>query len=300
MVYVGEAVPTGEPLNITTTALSSSEMRVTWSAPDKNKQNGLIMGYKIFYWQQTEPHYRLNSDLNGNTHKSVYYEQPREMMEIVPDTTESFILLDLIKWSNYSIQLSAFNPAGDGPRSRAIVVETKEDTPGPVGALVFDEITMSQVKVSWKPPVEPNGILLGYYVMYETLINDFSKQVKQKINDNYLVVNGLRERVMYTFKVRAETSAGVGPETIGNVTTGPQPGSPPPPTDVISTQTLTSVKLKWKNPDYRAITGYLIEANNLNIKGALEWQPVSQIKNGRQERYELSYTHLAPSSQYTF
>lgn len=84
------------------------------------------------------------------------------------------------------------------------------------------------------------------------------------------------------------------------MTTGPQPGSPPPPTDIISTQTLTSVKLKWKNPDYRDITGYLIEANNLNQKGALEWQPVSLIKNGRQERYELSFTHLAPSSQYTF
>jgi protein sidekick len=84
------------------------------------------------------------------------------------------------------------------------------------------------------------------------------------------------------------------------VTTGPQPGSPPPPIDIISTQTLTSVKLKWKNPDYRDIIGYLIEANNLNKKGALEWQPVSQIKNGRQDRYELSFTHLAPSSQYTF
>src|SRR5699024_11760721 len=65
----------------------------------------------------------------------------------------------------------------------------------------FEEITMSQVKVSWKPPAEPNGILLGYYVTYETLIGDFSKQVKQKINDSYLVVNGLRERVTYTFKI---------------------------------------------------------------------------------------------------
>ena len=208
MTFESTAVPTGEPLNITTTALSSTDVRVTWSAPDKNKQNGQIMGYKIFYWVHTEPHY--------DVHRNGHFEQPRELMEIVPDTTESFILLDLLKWTNYSIQLSAFNPAGDGPRSRPIVLQTKEDQPGEVGPLVFDEITMSQVKVSWKPPQEPNGILLGYYVTYETLINDFSKQVKQKINDSYLVVNGLRERVMYTFKIRAETSAGVGPETIGN------------------------------------------------------------------------------------
>ncbi len=190
---------------------------MTWSPPDKDKQNGQLMGYKIFYWQQTESQHKVN-DMQRANHQNIpiFYEQPREMMEIVPDTCESFILLDLLKWSNYSIQISAFNPAGDGPRSRAIVVQTKEDIPGEVGHLNFDEITMSQVKVSWRPPIEPNGILLGYYVTYETLINDFSKQVKQKINDSYLVVNGLRERVMYTFKVRAETSAGVGPETVGN------------------------------------------------------------------------------------
>ena len=169
------------------------------------------MGYKIYYLLQTEPQSK-----NTDWHKSGVYEPPREGMEIVPVSTESYILLDLLTWSNYSIQLSAFNAAGDGPRSRAIVVQTKEDIPGEVGPLVFEDITMSQVKVSWKPPVEPNGILLGYYVVYETLIEDFSKQVKQKINDSYLVVNGLRERVMYTFKVRAETSAGVGPEIIGN------------------------------------------------------------------------------------
>lgn len=271
------------------------------------------MGYKIFYWV----HNPLQMDSKRKTivPSSV---QTRELMEIVPDTLESFILLDLLKWTNYSIQISAFNPAGDGPRSKAIIVQTREDLPGEIGAIQFDEITMSQVKVSWKPPTEPNGILLGYYITYETLIGDFSKQVKQKINDNYLVVSGLRERVTYTFKVRAENSVGLGPEKIGNgkknsltfkvntkisfaVTTGPQSGSPAPPFEVISMQTLTSVKLKWKNPDYRnPILGYIIEANNLNKKSAIEWQPIASLRNGRQDRYELSFTQLSPSSQYTF
>lgn len=85
------------------------------------------------------------------------------------------------------------------------------------------------------------------------------------------------------------------------MTTGPQHGSPPPPFEVIAQQTLTSVKLKWKNPDYREpILGYLIEANNLNKKSALEWQPIVTLRNGRQDRYELSFTQLSPSSQYQF
>ncbi|XP_027197018.2 sidekick cell adhesion molecule [Dermatophagoides pteronyssinus] len=294
VVYVGEAVPTGEPLEIRAEPLSSTEIKVTWQPPDQSKQNGQIMGYKIFYW--------VNSLNKSNLVKDQHSKSlPREMMEIVPDTLASFILLDLYKWTNYSIQISAFNPAGDGPRSKPTIVQTLEDLPGELGPIEFDEITMSQVKVTWRPPAEPNGLLLGYYITYETLIGDFSKQVKQKINDSYLVVSALRERVTYTFKVRAENSVGLGPERIGNVTTGPQHGSPPPPFEVIAQQTLTSVKLKWKNPDYREpILGYLIEANNLNKKSALEWQPIVTLRNGRQDRYELSFTQLSPSSQYQF
>ncbi len=87
-----------------------------------------------------------------------------------------------------------------------------------------------------------------------------------------------------------------------SVTTGPQPTSPPPPFEVISMQTLTSVKLKWKNPDYRenGLIGYIIEANNLNKKSALEWAPIASLRNGRQDRFELSLGVLSPSSQYTF
>lgn len=86
------------------------------------------------------------------------------------------------------------------------------------------------------------------------------------------------------------------------MTTGPQPGSPAAPFEVIASATLTSVLLKWKNPDYRgqAIIGYILEANNLNKKGALEWQPVAVLRNGRQDRYELSFTQLSPSTQYKF
>lgn len=46
--------------------------------------------------------------------------------------------------------------------------------------------------------------------------------------------------------------------------------------------------------------GYLIEANNLNKKSSLEWQPIVTLRNGRQDRYELSFTQLSPSSQYQF
>ncbi|KAH9501609.1 Protein sidekick-2 [Dermatophagoides farinae] len=132
------AVPTGEPLDICAELLSSTEIKVTWKPSDQSKQNGQIMGYKIFYWVHMLN--RSNSVIDSNQHtKSL----PREMMEIVPDTLSSFILLDFYKWTNYSIQISAFNPAGDGPRSKPTIVQTLEDLPGEIGPIEFDEITRS-------------------------------------------------------------------------------------------------------------------------------------------------------------
>jgi protein sidekick len=47
-VYVGEAVPTGEPRDIKIKAISSTEVSLEWKAPFQNQQNGDLLGYKVF------------------------------------------------------------------------------------------------------------------------------------------------------------------------------------------------------------------------------------------------------------
>ena len=39
-VYVGEAVPTGAPQNVRSQAVSPTEVRLTWDAPQADQQNG--------------------------------------------------------------------------------------------------------------------------------------------------------------------------------------------------------------------------------------------------------------------
>lgn len=46
-VYVGEAVPTGQPLNVIANAISSTEVRLKWLPPQQNQQNGDLLGYKV-------------------------------------------------------------------------------------------------------------------------------------------------------------------------------------------------------------------------------------------------------------
>ena len=118
---------------------------------------GDLLGYKIFY-------YSIPSNSRN----------PEEI-EVVSasHTTHNLIFLDM--YTNYSISILAFNPAGEGPRSNPINVKTLQGIPGPPANLQFSEITMNTLKVSWEPPGKPNGEILGYIVAYETAEQDESK-----------------------------------------------------------------------------------------------------------------------------
>lgn len=76
-----------------------------------------------------------------------------------------------------------------------------------------------------------------------------------------LLVQNLEEEVTYTFTVRAQT-IDYGPPIIGNVTTGPQEGSPAALRDLLLTKTVSSIELHWKNgPSGKGpIQGYYIES----------------------------------------
>lgn len=155
-VYVGEAVPTGEPLSVVGESKSSTEVRLTWKAPQQSMQNGDLLGYKIFYLVTYSP-----QELEDG-------RKFEEEIEVVPASLTAYSLVFLDKFTEYRIQILAFNPAGDGPRSKAIIVKTLQGLPGQPNLLRFDEITMQSMKVSWNPPKKINGEILGYIVTYET------------------------------------------------------------------------------------------------------------------------------------
>lgn len=46
-VYVGEAVPTGEPQDVVAEPVSSTEVRLNWKPPQQSQQNGDLLGYKV-------------------------------------------------------------------------------------------------------------------------------------------------------------------------------------------------------------------------------------------------------------
>ena len=154
VVYVGEAVPTGAPRNIKAEPVSPTELRMSWSPPEADSQNGDLLGYNIFYKADNEKEVRIE-------------------VASAPETSHSIIFLEM--YMNYTISMSAFNPAGEGPESETVTARTLQGLPGPPANLTFSEITMNSLRVSWDRPVKPNGEILGYLVSYETAKQEESK-----------------------------------------------------------------------------------------------------------------------------
>lgn len=99
-----------------------------------------------------------------------------------------------------------------------------------------------------------------FFTNLSTFYSGFSKQVKQKVTETSLLIQPLEEEVTYTFMVRAQT-IDFGPPVSGNVTTGPQEGSPMAPSNLGVTKTVSSVELQWTNgaSGKGPILGYYIE-----------------------------------------
>ncbi|XP_073972084.1 sidekick cell adhesion molecule isoform X2 [Rhodnius prolixus] len=287
-VYVGEAVPTGQPQKVNATPVSPTEIKVSWTPPQSSMQNGDLLGYKIFYLMTDSP-----QELSPE-------EKVEEETEVVPASYTSHSLVFLDKFTTYKIQILAFNPAGDGPRSAPVTVRTFQGLPGPPRSLRFSEITMTSLLVSWDPPKKRNGELRGYIVTYETAEqNDrFSKQVKQKVSEPKLEVQTLEEEVTYTFAVRAET-IDYGPPIRANVTTGPQEGSPSTPRGFSIGKTVSSVEMHWSNgaSGKGPILGYYIQSKR---KDDTRWSTVTRTGNGPLQEFSVSYQNLLPSTTYNF
>ncbi len=90
-------------------------------------------------------------------------------------------------------------------------------------------ISSTAVHCSWSelPEIDRNGIITEYQVQYTPLIdcNGIAAGLSSGPgNSTQLVVEGLQENVLYSFSVRALTSAGPGPYSNGVANTTTQDG----------------------------------------------------------------------------
>uniref|UniRef100_A0A8C8RVJ0 Sidekick cell adhesion molecule 2 n=1 Tax=Pelusios castaneus TaxID=367368 RepID=A0A8C8RVJ0_9SAUR len=237
-VFVGEAVPTSAPQNVAIQTTTATQLDVTWEPPPLEAQNGDIQGYKIYFWEAQRQ--------NGTERVKTLF---------LPENGAK--LKNLTGYTSYLISVSAFNAAGDGPRSTPIRGRTQQAAPSAPNTIRFSELTTTSVNVSWEPPLLPNGILEGYRLVYEpcTPVDGVSKIVTVDVKGNsplWMKVKDLAEGVTYRFRIRAKTFA-----------YGPEIEVPPaPPGEPFISRYGSAITIHWTSGDHGKgpITRYVIEA----------------------------------------
>ena len=103
-------MPSSGPFIVEADALTSTSIRLTWTDVAERDQNGLILGYKVFYSAIEEDGPQLS------------------ILDTEDSATFTVRLTDLKKFTLYRIQILAYTRIGDGVLSEAPAqVRTHED-----------------------------------------------------------------------------------------------------------------------------------------------------------------------------
>ncbi|NXV14963.1 DSCL1 protein, partial [Cepphus grylle] len=201
-----EAAPDGPPMDVTLQPMTSQSIQVTWKAPKKELQNGVIRGYQIGY--------RENSPGSNGQYSIVE-------MKATGDS-EVYTLDNLKKFAQYGVVVQAFNRAGTGPSSSEINATTLEDVPSqPPENVRAISITSDVAVISWSEPPRStlNGVLKGYRVIFWSLYMDggephlpaeWGEMQNITTTRERVELRGMEKFTNYSVQVLAYTQAGDG------------------------------------------------------------------------------------------
>ncbi|XP_051752604.1 neural cell adhesion molecule L1-like protein isoform X11 [Ctenopharyngodon idella] len=218
--YSGEDFPSAAPEDVAV-EVNNTMVKVRWEHVHKDKLNGHLGGYRVSLW-------RLRSLLDskkthGDKHTSTFSGERNHA-----------VITGLRPFSEYSLIVMAFNSRGNGPGSHPVSFKTPEGVPGQAAAFSVSNIQKHKVTLTWSPPVDANGVLIGYILQYQ-LINDTEElgplmTVNISTDSNKLHLPNLEALSKYKFYLRCCTQVGCGPAASEERTTVPEATS----TDVAS------------------------------------------------------------------
>uniref|UniRef100_A0AAQ5ZPJ0 Sidekick cell adhesion molecule 1a n=1 Tax=Amphiprion ocellaris TaxID=80972 RepID=A0AAQ5ZPJ0_AMPOC len=266
--YTLQGVPTAPPQEVEVVAINSTTIRFTWNPPPQQFINGINQGYKLLIWPEQSP-----EDVTIVTITPDY-----------PGSRHTGLVSGLRKFTWYFGSTLCFTTPGDGPRSPPTLLQTHEDTPGPVRHLSFTEILDKSLKVSWAEPEDKNGIITG----------EKSSPEERSLSNSTLQyqLTGLTSTTVYTLQVAALTAAGQGVVTSSTISTGVPPELPGAPSNlVISNISPRTASIRFRpGPDGKTSKVFCNEA---------AWRVVYQ-KDNQPDADTLEIPNLTPFTQYRF
>ena len=200
--------PSGVPQYFTTTKVTANSITFSWLPPLIHLRNGNIT------------HYSLRCSYHNSTEIIITLEHLQ-----IHDTT--YLLINLLPYTNYFCNISAFTSGGEGPSANT-VVRTNEDSkmvyfliisiilsfivPGIPSNLNISFINSTTLLLFWSQPLIPNGIIIKYTI---NCIGENNKNHTVVTSTTMTLVSDLSPYTNYICSVFGHTRVGMGPPITG-------------------------------------------------------------------------------------
>ncbi|NWZ71362.1 SDK2 protein, partial [Acrocephalus arundinaceus] len=232
-----QAPPDMAPANVTLRTASETSLWLRWMPLLEQEYNGNpdSVGYRIRY---------ARADGRG---------QPA--LHVIRDRVErEFTIEDLEEWTEYRVQVQAFNAIGSGPWSPSVLGRTRESVPSSGPSNVSAVATSSSsLMVRWSdiPEADCNGLVLGYKVLYKEKGSEARAQfwLAEGNASRSAQLTGLAKYTLYEVRVLAFTRIGDGVPSRPPVLERTLDDVPGPPVGLLFPEVRTTlVRLIWQPP----------------------------------------------------
>ncbi|XP_055364735.1 neurofascin homolog (chicken) a isoform X5 [Betta splendens] len=200
--YSGEDKPTDAPTELRVSKVNSTKANVHWKPVNLNSVQGEFKEYRLYYWRESS----LVPNLVVSKENKIkgFYSTVAE---------PSGILSDLVPYSKYKMFMVVANSRFEGPPSNTVEFTTKEGVPDAPKFFRINRRSFDSIYLEWDKPLEPNGILIGYQLKFQTVngstLGKTQMQTFSRNMTNYTV--RLPDRsTRYKFYLSARTQVGAG------------------------------------------------------------------------------------------
>uniref|UniRef100_A0A3Q2W810 Neural cell adhesion molecule L1 n=1 Tax=Haplochromis burtoni TaxID=8153 RepID=A0A3Q2W810_HAPBU len=155
--YSGEDKPTDAPPDLRVSKVDSTKVIIHWNPVDLNSVQGEFKEYRLYYWRES-------SQVPG-----LVVSKEKKVKGFYSTTVKpSGMLSDLAPYSNYKMFMVVANNRFESQPSNTVAFTTKEGVPDAPRFFKINRRSLDTIHLEWAKPLEPNGILTGYQLKYQT------------------------------------------------------------------------------------------------------------------------------------
>uniref|UniRef100_UPI003AADAB03 protein sidekick-1-like n=1 Tax=Centroberyx gerrardi TaxID=166262 RepID=UPI003AADAB03 len=290
LIQTLQAAPDTHPSNLTLLSATQTSLRFSWKPLPESQYNSSpeTVGYRLCVRRTDGQGEDRTEEVEGAGLKAGGSSEA---------TVEG-----LDPWTQYQVQIQAYNAIGPGPWSNTVTAHTTESVPSGAPVNVTAEaVSSTRILLTWThlPQTQRNGVILGYKVLYneKDSTDPPSIEVIEGEGSVSLLLSVLQKYTLYTLQVLAYTRVGEGPPSSPILLRTKEDVPGPPVRMVFPEVRLSSVRVVWQPPTYPngIILGYQI-SYRLDSGDPLRWTTVEVGSNARQ----FTVTGLSPEQNYVF